>query len=223
MSRIFYGSVLAGVLLAFLAASVYPLPRNERYRSASSVIADGGRAETFVIQWPEDRVPMAAGAGLRRAGAALVLMSGEGIGASAEVFRLRDMAGNVIGLASRSTSARLQAGTAVQGSDWILLLPSRGTLFLTQVNAMDVAPRAGGLQDGLVAAADDPGFWTAGQRVRVNDGPLAGGRGEISGGTKEFARLKGSFEEVWELEEIGPNGVTRGRITLATRLQAGAQ
>lgn len=223
MSRIFYGSVLAGVLLALLAASVYPLPRNERYRSASSVVADGGRAESFVIQWPEDRVPMAAGAGLRRAGAALILMSGEGIGASAEVFRLRDMAGNVIGLASRSTSTRTQAGSAVQGSDWILLLPSRGALFLTQVNARDLGPRAGGLPGGLVAAADDPGFWSAGPRVRVNAGPLAGGFGEISGGTREFARLKGSFEEVWELEEVGPDGVTHGRITLATRLQAGAQ
>lgn len=221
MTRVFYGFVVAGMALIILLAGVFPLPANQRYRSTIAVIPDGGREETFTIQWPQDRVQPLAGQvdGLAAAGGAVLMGGGT---ASAEVFRLRDLAGNVIGLASRSTSMRVAgAGARSQGSDWTLLIPSRGTLFLTQANARDVAPQAAGA--GLVPATDSVSFWAQATRVRVTVGPADGGAGAVVGGTEEFAGLGGSYDETWELEEVAADGVTRGRITLVTRVvQSGA-
>ncbi len=222
MARLFYGSVLVGVLLAVLAAGLFPLPRHERYRSDISVIADGGRAEDFIIQWPQDRVVLGAAPGLRQAGAAIVLADGAAVGASVEVFRLRDTAGNVVGLASRSTSRRAGPdGEPIQGSDWVLLLPSRGALFLTQENRRDVAPRPLAADGGLQPAVEDiAGLWSQGNRLQITGDPSSGGAGRVAGGTDEFFGLTGRYDETWELEEIRAGGSTRGRITLATRLEA---
>ena len=138
-----------------------------------------------------------------------------------EVFRLRDVAGNVIGLASRTVAPR-EGGDLRQGSgsEWMLLLPSRGTLFLSQVNARDISPRPGGAGGQMGPAADAPGFWANGTRVRITAGPADGDAGRVTGGTEEFAGLQGSYDETWELDEVGVNGLSRGRITLKTRLQA---
>lgn len=224
MARLFYGSVLVGVLLAVLAAGVFPLPRHERYRSDITVIADGGRAETFLIQWPQDRVVLGAAPGLRQIGAAIALDEGDPAGASVEVYRLRDSAGNVVGLASRSTSQRAAAGgSSVQGTDWVLLLPSRGALFLTQVNQHDVAPRRRATDGELQVAVDDvAGLWSRGNRLRITGGPGGDGAGRVAGGTDEFYGLSGSYDETWDLEEARAGGVTQGRITLVTRLEAGS-
>jgi hypothetical protein len=231
LARLFYGSVVAGIVLFILAAGVFPLPQNQRYRSTISVIPDGGREEAFVIQWPDDRIqPLDAtvAAPLVRAGSAVVMLEaaaeGQLVGPSAEIFRLRDVAGNVIGLASRSTSRRpTRDGAAVQGTDWMLLLPSRGTLFMTQTNSRDVAPRvrgAGGAAAVFVPAVDAPGFWAAGNRLRVTGGPGPAGEGQVVGGSEEFAGMRGTFDESWELEEVSADGSTRGQIKLVTRVEA---
>jgi hypothetical protein len=218
LARIFYASVLGGVLLTCLLAAVYPLPQHERFRSAISVIADGGREESFFVDWPQDRIGLRESAGLVRAAGALVLPVAGRAGPSAELFRLRDAAGNVVGLASRVTSGRrVGDGPEVQGTDWVLLLPARGTLFLTQMNARDVAPQAAAA--GLVPAADAPGFWAGANRYRITAGPAAGGAGSVTGGAGEFAGLRGTYDETWELQEIAASGSTRGRIALVTRMQ----
>jgi hypothetical protein len=222
LTRLFYGFVALGVALTIALAAVYPLPENERFRSSIAVIPDGGRQESFTIQWPQDRLqPALAASNLEVAGGAAVLRVDGAPGASAEVFRLRDMAGNVVGLASRSTSVRgAPGGVVAEGSDWVLLLPSRGAVFMTQANARDVAPRT--LARGsTVPAADDVGFWAGTTSVRISAGPAAGGAGRVVGGTGEFDGLQGSYDETWELEEAGAvDGITRGRITLDTRMQA---
>ncbi len=216
---------MAGIVLFILAGAVLPLPQHQRYRSEVSVIPDGGREESFTIRWPQDRVqPVDASpaASLKTAGAATVLLAGaDGVGAASEVFRLRDADDNVVGLASRTTSRRSAGGgPPVQGTDWILLLPSRGALFMTQLNGIDAAPRPGGHGSDLVPAADAPGFWSAGNRLRITAGPAQGGAGEVVGGSDEFAGLEGTYEETWELEDAAPNGPTRGHITLVTRVEA---
>jgi hypothetical protein len=215
LARLFYGSVVAGIVLFIVTAGVFPLPQHQRYRSTISVIPDGGREESFTIQWPLDRIqPLDASKAAQ----------GEIVGASAEVFRLRDAAGNVIGLASRSTSRRTaRDGAAIQGTDWMLLLPSRGTVFMTQTNGRDVAPRANGAAGGvakLVPAQDAPGFWAEGNRLQITAGPAPGGVGQVLGGSDEFAGMQGSYDENWELEEVSADGSTRGHITLVTRVEA---
>lgn len=224
LARFFYGSVAGGVLLSVLAAGVYPMPESQRYRSSISVVPDGGREETFVIEWHQDRVQPLVGAqqGPLQVAGGMVVLPGDGAAAAAaEVFRLRDVAGNVVGLASRTTAPRAAAdGGTGSVSEWVLLLPSRGTLFLTQVNARDVAPRPGPAPDTLVPAADAGGFWSDGTRLRITAGPADGGAGRVNGGTEEFAGLSGSYDETWELEQVAANGESRGRITLTTRVQA---
>jgi hypothetical protein len=220
LARLFYACVLVGVVLAILVAGVYPLPQHPRLRSIINVIPDGGREETFSIRWPEDRVqPLQAGhAGpIVLAGSVAVLVGPEGVPASVEVFRLRDAAGNVVGLASRSTTNR---GGAIQGSDWVLQLPSRGSLFLTQLNSRDVLPQPRAAGAPLGPAVDAADFWRGVAALRVTAGPAAGGAGSVAGGTEEFAGLGGSYDETWDLEQVGRDGATRGHITLTTRVEA---
>jgi hypothetical protein len=145
-----------------------------------------------------------------------------GSSTSAEVFRLRDAAGNVIGLASRATTmVSVADGRPVQGTDWMLFVPSRGSLFLRQLNAVDAAPRSPASGGEPVPAPDTPGFWSAGTRLRMNAGPQPDGAGQVVQGTEEFAGLRGGYEEAWELAEVAADGATRGRITISTRTMAG--
>jgi hypothetical protein len=221
LRRIFYASLVAGLALTFVAAGLFPLPEHQRYRSSIGVLNNGGRQEDFTVDWPRDRIAVAPAGSLQEAGGALVLAAPQGTGASAELFRLRDLTGNVVGLASRTTStAAGPDARPTQATDWMLYLPSRGTLFLQQLNAIDVAPRARADGTGLVPAQDSAGFWSAGTRVRISAGPQADGGGAVVRGTEEFAGLAGSYDETWELAEVGADGATRGRISLTTRTMA---
>jgi hypothetical protein len=221
LRRTFYASLLAGVVVTILAAGVFPLPQHQRYRSITSVLTNGGRQESFTIEWPRDRVPLTGQSSdglLVNAGGAVILPGPEGVAASAEVFRLRDASGNVVGLASRATTTETSAdGKPAQGTNWMLLLPSRGSLLLRQLNVVDTTPRPRTPGGGLVPAQDAPGFWARGTRQRITGQPEVGGAGQVIGGTEEFDRLQGSYEEIWELTEVAADGATRGRIMLSTQ------
>jgi hypothetical protein len=219
LTRTFYASVLAGAALVVLLAGIYPLPQHERYRSTINVIPDGGREEVFVIEWPQDRIELPDAAGLKRAGAAMVLTDERGEVASAELFRLRDVAGHVVGLASRTVSRRHEDGGRIrQGTDWMVLLPARGTMFLTQINSRDVGPQPSGA--ALLSAPESRAFWAGAGRYRITAGPAARGAGVVTGGTGEFKDLLGDYDEDWELQALADGGTSRGRITLTTRVQA---
>ena len=105
----------------------------------------------------------------------------------------------------------------VQGSDWVLLIPSRGALYLSQFNAVDLLPRPRASGDGsFTAAIDEPGFWAGARQKRITAGPGPDGEGVIVRGTEEFAGLSGSYQEDWRAGDSAANGTTRGRITLST-------
>lgn len=226
LSRMFWGAFAGGVIVAVLAAGLPGLPEHHRFRSLIDVQTNGGRSETFVIRWPQDRLDLpgelVVGDRVTRAVAQgmMVLDDAAGRRLSAELFRLRDRDGNVIGLAGRMSSAA--PGAAASSSDWLLVIPARGSLALTQADARDLTVRR--VDDGQAvyarAAADVPGFWAAGRRYRMSTGPLAGA-GRVVHGSDEFAGLEGRFTESWELEEIAADGATRGRIVLDTLLQRG--
>lgn len=220
----FWGAFAGGVIVAVLAAGLPGLPEHFRYRSLIDVQTNGGRSETFVIRWPQDRLDLPGelivGDRVTRAAAQgmMVLDDPAGRRLSAELFRLRDREGNIIGLAGRMSSAA--AGAARSSSDWLLVIPARGSLALTQADARDLTVRR--VDDGQSvyarAAADLPGFWAAGRRYRMSTGPQ-GGAGRVVQGSDEFAGLAGRFTETWELEELAADGATRGRIVLETVLQ----
>lgn len=218
MKRAFFFSFVAGLALVAAAAAVYPLPKHERYLSSIEVLTNGGRREDFIIQWPQDRVRLpAVPDGLQAlAGQTAFLLASGPQAAMAELFRLRDVSGNVIGLAARISG---QAGQAnVTRSDWLLLVPSRGSLLLSQQDSGDLGPVR--LAGQWRLPAETARFWGRARSRRISAGPLPGGRGRVLRGTGEFRRLAGSYSETWELQEVLADGGTRGRIHLSTITEA---
>jgi hypothetical protein len=227
MKRLFVVAFVVGLLAVALAATLWPLPQHLRYRSITTVPPDGGRQEEFVINWPEDRIarPAERGSGLPAAAAvgAAVLEDSAGRRVSAELFRLRDMEDNVIGVAGRlAGTGGAIADPGRSATSWLLVIPSRGALFLAQNDVQDTTVRESIAAEGSVALApaQAAAFWTDRPRVRITapapegNGPAT--TGKVLRGTSEFAGLRGSFTETWELEEVNADGSTRGRILLST-------
>jgi hypothetical protein len=226
LARLFFWSILAGAALAVLALLLLPLPGHQRVRSNISVLNNGGRAESFTIQWPRDRIEMPASRdpGLVSAGPAIELRANAGGRAAVEVFRVRDANGTVVGVASRTISRGASGGQLRDGSDWILLIPSRGALFMTELNAFDLWPRAQGGGDPTIAPATDlRSTWGTARHLQVTAGPVADGRGRVLRGTEEFSGLTGVFTETWDLDAGAPAAPISGHITLATELRAEAR
>ena len=150
-------------------------PPHLRYRSITSVPADGGRQEEFVIHWPEDRIarPGENRSGLPAAAAvgAAVLEDSAGRRVSAELFRLRDTEDNVIGVAGRlagTGGAIADAGRSA--SNWLLVIPSRGALFLAQSDVQDTTVREAAAPPTAalaLAPAQAAAFWTDRPRIRI--------------------------------------------------------
>lgn len=205
MRTLFIVGVALGFAAVLAAARFAPWLDPVRLPSHTTVVANGGRAETFVIRLPADRIAAAGSeaAGLRadaEASAALVSALG-----SAEVlveqFKVRDREGQVIGIAARH---RDPAGAA-----WLLVVPGRGTMLL----AGD-AESARALDDALSSAGRRGGEAWSGEVRVVFPRPPSNGR--ILGGTHEFAELEGTYTETWTITGVGEGGELRGTIELAT-------
>ena len=232
MKRLFVITFLAGLFVVALTTTFWPLPTHVRYRSLITVLPDGGRQEDFIIRWPEDRIrlpsedrtslPATASIGVA------VLEDSAGRRTSAELFRLRDTDDNVIGVASRlAGTGGAIADPGRSASNWLLVIPSRGALFLAQTDVLDTTVRGEITAAGAVAVApaQTAAFWADRQRLRVTaTAPATTGAattGKVLRGTSEFAGLEGSFTETWDLEEVNADGSTRGRIQLSTFTAAG--
>lgn len=136
---------------------------------------------------------------------------------SGDLFRMRDTAGNVIGVAARVVTAVEPARGTTQ-SRWLLAVTGRGTLFLGQTDVVALAARrrpvAG--QPAYIAAFADAAFWAS--RPATLGVTATGMPGKVLGGTGSFAGLSGGYAERWELAEVNADDSTRGRIVLSTRL-----
>ncbi len=207
-------ALLLGILVGFAGvlagAHLYPWVDHPRLPSRTSVVANGGRAETFLIHLPADRIQSAGAAavGLRAtaypAGAELPPELGDAA-FLAEHFKIRDADGQVIGIAARHWT-EADGGPAAA---WTLLIPSRGALFLAA--------------SGEAARRVDTALERAGQRAGQQwsgqlDVELAGAEvpGRIVGGSEEFARLGGTYRETWKITGVSPSGELRGTIALDT-------
>ncbi len=223
MARLFLASFLAGAAVVLVAVGLYPLPDPVRYASIISVVPNGGRQEDFVIHWPRDRIELPAqlhsAAGSMTSGAAILADPGAAP-ASGELFKLRDVEGNVIGVAGKTTTlVSDNDGAAESVSNWMLMIPSRGTLSLSQINRADLSPRLVPESGGrYIIPAEFGRFWAGSTRYRATAGPAADERGRVMQGTREFAPLSGSYAETWELDGVRPDGTTEGKIVLSTVL-----
>ncbi|MFO7285778.1 MAG: hypothetical protein C0P79_002895 [Gammaproteobacteria bacterium] len=203
MRATFVLGVLLGLAGVLAAARFVPWVGPDRVPSHTTVVSNGGRAETFVIRLPADRIAVAGGeeAGLRAFGAA----AAEPGSVLVEQFKVRDREGQVIGVAARH---RDPMGGA-SGAAWLLVVPGRGTMLLTG----DAEP-ARALDNALSSAGRRAGEAWSGEVRVVFPRPPSNGR--ILGGTHEFAGLEGTYTETWTITGVGESGELRGTIELAT-------
>lgn len=190
---------ILGALLTLLAARLYPLPESPRLPSDSIALANGGREEAFFIRLPDDRL----GSPLATSVAAFPKQSFAREGKDrilAELFRVRDGQGRVIGLASKmSGNVAVSEVRAQQNADWTLLIPSRGGLSMST--------------EGLPADQD-----RLYPKNRLGLDPARSGR--ILFGTEDFANLTGFFVEETEIDRVDDNGQAYGEVTLRLRMQS---
>jgi hypothetical protein len=213
---VFLASVLFGLLATAAGARFYPWVDLQRLPSHTSVVANGGRAEQFVIRLPADRIASHGSdhAGLR----AKAFPSGASLPEAlaeqpllVEQFKVRDRSGSVIGTAARHwTEVEGEAATA-----WLLAIPSRGTLLLAAPGeprrVVDRALASGGWRDGELWSGDLAVVATAGSAQA----------GHVVAGRDEFAQLEGSYTETWKIAGISATGELRGTIELDTVIYKG--
>lgn len=201
---------LLAILLGFggtLAGAHYLPVTHTRLPSQTSVVANGGRAERFIVRLPTDRIAAtdAAAGGLRATGGAMAVPA-QFVASPllVEHFKVRDTAGIVIGIAARHWSESDRGLTTT----WSVLIPSRGTLLLRSPGeargAIDTALQSAGYSQG--------GAWTGDVAVTLTPKDETG---TIAAGSGEFAALSGKYTETWTLTGVEA-GEMRGTIELST-------
>jgi hypothetical protein len=206
MKLVFFFAVLAGFAGTLAGAHYAPWLAHARLPSHTSVVANGGRAEAFVIRLPADRIAATDGeaGGLRAKGAGGAMLLPAQLLAEpllVEHFKVRDSLGSVIGVA-----ARHWAGGSAAATTWSVSIPSRGTFVLSAAGeargALETALRAGGYSAGK--------SWNGQVAVpMIKEGTLVVGTGEFEG-------LSGSFTETWTVAAVDEDGRVAGTIELGT-------
>jgi hypothetical protein len=215
MKSTFVVAILLGFVGILAAGHFVPWFPHVRLPSKTTVVANGGRGEQFVIRLPADRI---AATGASAAGIRAVAAGGAALPPSltaqpllVEHFKIRDSANNVIGIAARHWSTNA-GGT---GTAWSLLIPSRGVMLLTAPGeprgALDTALQKAGYNAGSV--------WNG--EVKVVLATDDANSGVFAAGTEEFSGLEGGYSETWTLTGVTDTGEMRGTIELNTVTRRG--
>lgn len=204
---LFVSGVCAGLAGTLYVATAWSWVDQPRVRAHITVLPNGGAQETFIVRLPRDRiVDSGAPTGLPAPWpASAEALSALPAGGQVEQFKLRDVEGEVIGIAARHVY-RLDGQAE---SAWVLHIPARGALFLRhdeRTGALDATLQQAGLAAGRA--------WNGTMTLPRTAGEDAG---EVLGGTGEFARQQGSYTETWQLNGADAEGVLRGTVELTTR------
>jgi hypothetical protein len=205
MKRLLKLGFLVGLLGTLLAAYFVPWVGYARFPSAARVIANGGRGEQFTIRLPMDRIHAADSAGQWASpySRGLNLLATEGAAPSRiEHFRLRDIDGNILGLAVRHTTS---SETSSMGS-WLLVIPSRGSVTFT--GGVDAVPAL----ESALAEFD----WQPGTEIDELFEFELGLTGLSVAATGEFEGIDFQLIETWALSSVDADGELRGTISLNT-------
>ena len=208
MKTVFLVAILLGFGGTLAGAHFAPWRAHARLPSHTTVVANGGRAEQFLIRLPADRIAAtdAEAGGLRARGAGAMALPAQFVTEAllVEHFKVRDVAGSVVGVAARHWTG----GNSTAATAWSILIPSRGALVL----------RAPGETSGALEAALRSRGFSSGQAWA---GPLAvpmvhEGDGAVAAGTGEFEGLAGHYTETWTVAAVDEDGKLSGTIELGT-------
>jgi hypothetical protein len=188
MKRLLQLGFILGLVGTLSAAYFAPWFEYPRFRSAATVVPNGGRLEQFEVRLPADRI-----------GAALEVPSLPDTG-GLEHFKLRDAEGNIIGIAARHSLA-LADGLV---TTWLLTIPSRGTIAFA-------ASRGVSLDSELQARGLMPGE-TSEPELSLDLGMPA----KSVATTGEFAELDLELVETWLVSGLETDGNVRGTLRLST-------
>ena len=207
MRTLFLLAIVVGFGGTLAAAHYVPWFGHHRLPSQTSVVANGGRAEQFVIRLPADRIAATDGkvGGLRSIsveGAMALPAKFVAEPLLVEHYKVRDSTGQVVGVAAR----HWVNGNRGLTTTWSVMIPARGSLLL----------HAPGEKAGTLDTVLQRAGYTAGSAWEGNvEIPLAAG-GAVAGGTGEFSGLDGSYTETWKVTGIDAAGAMRGTIELYT-------
>jgi hypothetical protein len=206
MRRLFIFGFLAGLGCVLAAAHYFPWVQHERLPAQTAVVANGGRAETFIVRLPVDRIASlgVAGAGLRDDIMALpAALPAEAV--ALEHFKLRAADGNVIGVATRHWT-ETDAGPAVA---WGLVIPGRGSFTVAAPGQAPELVETRLREQGYVAGS----AWSGSLDIAA---VAAGAATRTVAASDEFRDLQLSFTETWAVRGVNEAGQIRGTIVLDT-------
>jgi hypothetical protein len=212
MKRLAQLGFLVGFAAIIAAAYFLPWISYARYPSETTVVANGGRSEQFLIRLPSDQIHAAASAGIDGGAAAPALfgpayphtigMSDQDAPSSVAHYKLRDVSGNVIGIAARHATVSEQGPVTA----WMLVIPSRGAAYYSGQGDDAVAIGA-----ALAAAG-----WQPGQTISTSASIDRGSVLATQHTSGEFSNIDFQLAETWEVTGIDADGQIRGTIQLGT-------
>lgn len=145
MLKTFLLGILLGIVAAVGALYAFPAVDQERRPSIISVTPNGGNTEVFHINIPMDRIMLGAPGKIAQLPEKLRWPTDEFFaGVRAELFKMNDASGEIVGVASRVVIRKDGADVV----DWVMHLPARGSIFVTMVSA----PRTDGSRTGRIRA-----------------------------------------------------------------------
>jgi len=191
MKRLLQLGFVLGLAGTLAAAYFTPWFEYERYRSAASVVANGGRVEQFMVRLPADRI-----------GAPLTVATESAAGPiRLEHYKLRDAEGNIIGLVARH---EVERANGIETS-WLLTIPSRGSIAL--------AARS---QSGSIASLLAARGLTAGRTLQTELSIDNSASASSVATTGEFTGIDFELIETWVVTGIDEDGQLRGTLHLNT-------
>jgi hypothetical protein len=209
MKTVFGLAVIVGFGGTLAGAQFTPWLAHTRLPSQTTVIANGGRAEQFLIRLPADRIAAtdAEAGGVRSAaGNGAMVLPARFVAEPllVEHFKVRDSGGNVVGVAARHWSSTASGATTT----WSVLIPSRGAMILSAPGE-----QRGVVEDALRAAARGPSRASnSGAIVAMT--PLDAGT--VTAGSGEFAGLSGNYSETWDVAGVDEAGHVNATIEIST-------
>ncbi len=146
MYKTFNLGIVLGIVAAAALVYLYPVVDQHREVSLITVHANGGNSESFHIGLPGDRIMAGVSGAPESTPVGLEWPEYDFLAnIQAELFKVRNENGIVIGVASRMSGSSEQHGSFVE---WAVHLPARGSMFL----AMAASPSADGFREGKFRA-----------------------------------------------------------------------